>query len=188
MYNASTSTRYNSPATVQSSIDVLIAVNLSSQSHLNYERNKEATKSFHRLYPLPAQHYPGKRCEYGDMVTMQYPVAFPKSVAKFVELSGNDVRYLLNFYGLTDLEDTIEVPPTTDFPDPFLFTSINDYKTAIGRHQCMEVLAKHIGLNFTTIGHESLTRLRNHFNEVSLTYVLDGRGCGSSQWIKPFKM
>ncbi|KAK6518970.1 hypothetical protein TWF281_003660 [Arthrobotrys megalospora] len=150
------------PSNVQSNIDIQIAVNNSAQAHLNYKRNKEASKTYHLLYPIPLSHSPWRNHEYHDLVTTLYPNPFPNSVAKFIELSGNDVEYLLKFYWLGGFDDSVETPPNMDSPGQFLSAAL-DRKSAVGRYKCMDLLANHIGLKLDSVKHETLDRMREKF-------------------------
>ncbi|RVD89320.1 uncharacterized protein DFL_000333 [Arthrobotrys flagrans] len=150
-------------STIQSNIDIQIAVNVASQAQLNYKRNKKARETYHVLYPLPGPHHPGRTCKYIDMIEIPYPKMFPKSVAKFVEMSGNDVRSLLTFYRLKDLEDSVLAPPDTDYPGNFLFSTVADRETARGKYQCMQILAHHIGLKLDLLKHEGLKIFRERY-------------------------
>ncbi|KAF3101488.1 hypothetical protein TWF103_007906 [Orbilia oligospora] len=119
----------HSPSDIRSNMDIQIAVNAAALSQLNYKRNREAREAYHVLYPLLKPHHPSSPSTYSDAVGILHPDIFPKSVAKFVEMTGSDVKYLLEFYGLDDLGDSVSTPLDTGSSGSFLFEVAPDKET-----------------------------------------------------------
>ncbi|KAF3167220.1 hypothetical protein TWF751_008239 [Orbilia oligospora] len=83
-------------STIRSNLDVQMAVNAAALSQLNYKRNREAREAYHVLYPLLKPHHPSYPSTYSDAVGILHPDIFPKSVAKFVEMTGKKNSLVYN--------------------------------------------------------------------------------------------
>ncbi|KAK6498074.1 hypothetical protein TWF506_004316 [Arthrobotrys conoides] len=160
-----------SNSTIQSNRDIQLTIDLASRAQLNYKRNKQAKELYHALYPIPLPQVPaGRSREYDDMIKRSFPGFFPKNVQKFVQMTGDGVKYLLVFYGLDDLDDAVLAPPdtpldinslnidspatdppATDLELPYLLAEGQDAATRAGRYRCLEILANHIGFNLDSI-------------------------------------
>ncbi|KAF3313594.1 hypothetical protein TWF173_005886 [Orbilia oligospora] len=148
--------RLYTPSNLGSNMDIQIAVNAAALSQLNYKRNREAREAYHVLYPLLKPHHPSYPSTYSNAVGILHPDIFPKSVAKFVEMTGSDVKYLLEFYGLNDLGDSVSIPPDTGSSGSFLFEAAPDKETNVGRYRCLQILANHIGLKLDLVRYPGL--------------------------------
>ncbi|KAF3089224.1 hypothetical protein TWF102_009716 [Orbilia oligospora] len=143
-------------------MDIQIAVNAAALSQLNYKRNREAREAYHVLYPLLKPHHPSSPSTYSDAVGILHPDIFPKSVAKFVEMTGSDVKYLLEFYGLDDLGDSVSTPLDTGSSGSFLFEVAPDKETNVGRYRCLQIIANHIGLKLDLVKYPGLDIFRDY--------------------------
>ncbi|KAF3281118.1 hypothetical protein TWF970_002290 [Orbilia oligospora] len=152
--------QFHMESTIRSNVDVQMAVNAAALSQLNYKRNKEAREAYHILYPLLKPHHPCYPSSYSEAVGILHPDIFPKSVAKFVEMTGSDVKYLLEFYGLNDLGDSVSIPPDTGSSGSFLFEAAPNKETNVGRYRCLQILANHIGLKLDLVKYPGLDIFR----------------------------
>ncbi|KAK6540916.1 hypothetical protein TWF694_008300 [Orbilia ellipsospora] len=121
----------------------------------NIQRNSTARVPGHLLYRVPELR--GEDEEF-YLPVIKIPEYFPKTVAAFVSMSVENIRYLLEFYHLrpyfydqfeSSFDDEANVEPI----------GLTDQDIEAERFSCLDALARHIGLKLGKIRSRRLERM-----------------------------